>query len=226
MTHTQINSLYPAGASNPSTNAGTNQEKTRQLYLSNEELEIVLDGCRNNIRNAQKVLYYNYYRFAMSIALRYASSDENAVEMTNDAFMKIYKDLKNFVTKTGKSVVMFNGWLKRLTVNACIDHIRKYSKKEMNGKVEAGLVNLSDKSETAEQKLYYNEILACLQQLSPAYRAVFNLYVMEGFSHAEIAEKLNISENTSKSNLHKARRNLQQLVKKSNRVTGENQMIA
>jgi RNA polymerase sigma-70 factor (ECF subfamily) len=226
MTHTQINSLYPAGESNPSVKAVTTQEKTRRLYLSNEELEIVLDGCRKNIRNAQKVLYYSYYRYAMSIALRYASSDENAVEMTNDAFMKIYKDLKNFVTKTGKSVVMFNGWLKRLTVNACIDHIRKYSKKEMNGKVEAGLVILSDKSETAEQKLYYNEILACLQQLSPAYRAVFNLYVMEGFSHAEIAEKLNISENTSKSNLHKARHNLQQLVKKSNRVTGENQMIA
>ena len=96
----------------------------------------------------------------------------------------------------------------------------------MAGKVEAGLVTLSDNSETAEQKLYYNEILACLQRLSPVYRTVFNLYVLEGFSHAEIAGKLHISENTSKSNLHKARHNLQQLVKKSNRVTGEKQMIA
>ena len=209
MTHTQKSNLYPVGETYPSRNADASREKTRRLYLSNEELEIVLDGCRKNIRNAQKSLYYNYYGYAMSIALRYASTDENAVEMINDAFMKIYKDLKNFVTNNGKSVVMFNGWLKRLTVNACIDHIRKYNKKEMIGKVEAGLVALSDKSETAEQKLYYNEILACLQQLSPAYRTVFNLYVLEGFSHAEIAGKLNISENTSKTQLMKAKKFLQ-----------------
>ena len=86
---------------------------------------------------------------------------------------------------------------------------------------DPGQVVIADERENAEQMLQYKEIIKCIQQLSPAYKAVFNLYVIEGFSHAEIADKLNISESTSKSNLYKARQNLQQLVKKSNIISYE-----
>ena len=80
-------------------------------------------------------------------------------------------------------------------------------------------VGLADETETADQILKHKEIMKCIKQLSPVYKAVFNLYVIEGFSHAEIAEKLKISESTSKSNLHKAKQNLQRLIIKNNLIT-------
>ena len=196
-------------------------EQPNRVHFTNEQIEIILNGCRLNQRGAQKELYRKYYGYAMSIALRYASNYDNAVEMVNDAFLKIYRDLKNFVPRYDNTVASFTAWLKQVVICACIDHIRKYNKKEMMTSVDPEQVVVADERETAEQMLQHKEIIKCIQQLSPAYKAVFNLYVIEGFSHAEIADKLNISENTSKSNLHKARQNLQQLVKKSNIISYE-----
>jgi RNA polymerase sigma factor (sigma-70 family) len=191
------------------------------VHLTSEQLEIILNGCRLNERRAQKELYRNYYSYAMSIALRYSSNYDNAIEMANDGFLKIYRSLKNFVPLYDNTVASFTAWFKKLMVNACIDHIRKYNKKEMMASVDTEQVVIADERQTAEQMLQHKEIIKCIQQLSPAYKAVFNLYVIEGFSHAEIADKLNISENTSKSNLHKARQSLQQLLKKSNIINYE-----
>jgi len=192
-----------------------------RVHLTSEQIEMILNGCRLNQRHAQKELYRMYYGYAMSIALRYSSNYDNAVEMVNDAFLKIYRDLKNFVPRYDNIVASFTAWLKQVVICACIDHIRKYNKKEMMTSVDPEQVVVADERETAEQMLQHKEIIKCIQQLSPAYRAAFNLYVIEGFSHAEIADKLNISESTSKSNLHKARQNLQQLVKKSNIISYE-----
>ena len=196
-------------------------EQSKGVHLTNEQIEIILNGCRLNQRGAQKELYSKYYGYAMSIALRYSSSYDNAVEMTNDAFLKIYRDLKNFVPRYDNTVASFMAWLKKVVVNACVDHIRKYSKKEMIATVDPEQVIIADQRETAEQMLQHKEIIKCIQQLAPAYKTVFNLYVIEGFSHTEIADKLNISEGTSKSNLHKARQNLQQLLKRSNIISYE-----
>ena len=184
-----------------------------RVYLPNEQIEIILNGCRLNQRRDQKELYHKYYGYAMSIALRYASNDDNAVEMVNDAFLKIYRGLKNFVPRYDNTVASFTAWLKQVVICACIDHIRKYNKKEMITGADPEQVIIADERETAEQMLQYKEIIKCIQQLSPASKAAFNLYVIEGFSHAEIADKLNISEGTSKSNLYKARQNLQRLLK-------------
>ena len=196
-------------------------EQPNRVHLTNEQIEIILNGCRLNQRRAQKELYRNYYGYAMSIALRYSSSYDNAVEMTNDAFLKIYRDLKNFVPRYDNTVTSFMAWFKKVVINACIDHIRKYNKKEMMASVDPEQVVIADERETPEQMLQHKEIIKCIQQLAPAYKAVFNLYVIEGFSHAEIADKLNISEGTSKSNLYKARQNMQQLLKKSNIISYE-----
>jgi RNA polymerase sigma factor (sigma-70 family) len=141
--------------------------------------------------------------------------------MTNDAFLRIYMSLKNFVPRYDNTVTSFMAWLKKVVVNTCIDHIRKYNKKEMMASVDPEQVEIADERETAEQMLQRKEIIKCIQQLPPAYKAVFNLYVIEGFSHAEIADKLNISEGASKSNLHKARQNLQQLLRKRNILSYE-----
>jgi RNA polymerase sigma-70 factor, ECF subfamily len=190
-------------------------ERQKRLHLNNEQIERILNGCRLNERAPQKELYSNYYSYAMSIALRYSSSYDNAVEMTNDAFLKIYKDLKKFVPRYENTIASFTAWVKQIVIYACIDHIRKYKKSDMMAGVDIEQVTLADAHENGEQALQYKEIIKCIQQLSPAYKAVFNLYVIEGFSHAEIAERLNISEGTSKSNLHKAKQNLQELLKRS-----------
>ena len=196
-------------------------EQKNEVHLTSEQIKVILEGCKRGQRDAQKKLYRIYYSYAMAIALRYSSNYDNAVEMTNDGFLKVYRDLKNFVPRYDNTVAAFMGWFKKIVVNACIDHIRKYNRKEMMATVDANNLTLADERETAEQMLQHKEIIKCIQQLSPIYKAVFNLHVIEGFSHAEIAEKLNISEGTSKSNLFKARQNLQQLLKESNIVSYE-----
>ena len=199
----------------------THPVQPKSVRKTDEQIEVILNGCKLDQRGAQKALYQSYYGYVMSIAFRYASSYDNAVEMTNDAFLKIYRDLKNFVPRYDNAVASFTARLKKIAVYACVDYIRKYNKTEMMADVNPGDVILADEKETAEQILQHKEIIKCIQQLSPAYRAVFNLYVIEGFSHAEISDKLNISESTSKTNLYRARQNLQQLLRESDIVNYE-----
>jgi RNA polymerase sigma-70 factor, ECF subfamily len=191
------------------------------MNLTNEKIEAVLKGCRLNQRVAQKELYAIYFGYAMSIALRYSSDHDNAIEMTNDAFLRIYKSLQNFVPRFDNTVISFTAWFKKVVINSSIDHLRKYHKKEMMARTDIEQVALSYEHETAEQRFQYTEIIKAIQKLSPAYKAVFNLYVIEGYSHAEISNALNISQGTSKSNLSKARQNLQELLKKSDIISPE-----
>ena len=109
-------------------------------------MEEILDGCRQNQRAAQKELYSMYYRYAMAIALRYSNNYDNAVEMTNDAFLKIFRDLKNFVPRFSSTANSFTGWLKKVVINSCIDHIRMYNKKEMMAGVDFGPLEIVDLS--------------------------------------------------------------------------------
>ncbi|MEP7239170.1 MAG: sigma-70 family RNA polymerase sigma factor, partial [Ferruginibacter sp.] len=186
---------------------------------NNKKIELILNGCRLNQRAAQKELYYSYYSFAMSIALRYSASYDNSVEMVNDAFLRVYRDLKNYVPLFDTTAGSFVAWLKNLVVNACIDYNRKYSKKEIMAGVDIEKGALADERENDEQMSEHKLIIKSIQKLPPAYKLVYNLYVIEGFSHVEIADKLNISEVTSKSNLFKARQMLMQLLKEHNIVS-------
>ena len=203
------------------TTPGGIRDSTSRTHLTNEQLEKILSGCRTNCRVSQKELYNNYYGYAMSIALRYSSSHDNAVEMINDAFLKIFTQVKNFTTRYDNTLASFTAWLRKVIIYSCIDHLRKYNKNPLNESIEIGHSVSSGASENAEDILQFKEIIKCVQQLSPVYRAVFNLYVIEGFSHAEIAEKLSISDGASKSNLYKAKQNLQRLLRKRHMVNYE-----
>jgi RNA polymerase sigma-70 factor, ECF subfamily len=192
-------------------------EQNSAMRLTNEQLEILLRNCVLNQRAAQKEIYCIYYSYIMSIALRYSSSYDNAIEMTNDAFLKVYNGLKNFTPRYNNIIASFTAWLKRVVTNACIDYVTKYNKKEvLTAGVNHEQMQLADEHETAEQIMQHKEIIRCIEQLTPAYKKVFSLYVIEGFSHTEIAYKLNISKGTSKSNLFKAKENLKQLLKRNN----------
>lgn len=173
--------------------------------LPEKDLHKILKGCRKNRRDDQVALYKLYYGYAMSIGLRYAQSRVEAEEIVNDGFLKLMQRLNQF-----DEALEFKPWLRRIMVNTAIDHYRRNHKHHHNlSIVDAHEVQVS---EDVLDALSAEEIIACVQQLPPAYKLVFNLYAIEGFKHHEIATELGISEGTSKSNFAKARKKLQTMI--------------
>lgn len=172
-------------------------------------LNNILKGCRRRRREDQKELYEMFYAYGMSITLRYADTREGAVDMLNDAFMKVFTNIRSY-----NEHQPFKPWLRKIIVNTAINHYHKNSRMEKWEYLEESNEKPSASS-TILSGIHYDEIIEMVQQLSPSYRTVFNLYVIEGFKHEEIAEILGISVGTSKSNLSKAKRNLRSLLEEN-----------
>ncbi len=172
----------------------------------------VLDGCIREDRDSQKRFYKYFYGYGYTICQRYLTVHEDTVESLNDGFLKVYGELHRFEKRQNGLEASLKAWMRRVLVNTCIDRLRKYKlkKSKMSGQ-EPDTINLST-SETAVSNLTYQELLACISKLSPAYQTVFNLFVIDGYTHEEIAKLLSISVGSSKSNLAKARKNLQRLL--------------
>ena len=181
--------------------------------LSSQEIENIVSGCVKLQRDSQKKFYTYFYSYSMSICLRYANTDDDAMEIANDGFLKIFKELSSFVARYDDMEASLKGWMKRIMVNTAIDHYRKNQKHQSNVSIDDNMFHLSENGETSIDKMSYEEIFRIVQQLSPVYRTVFNLYVIEGYKHEEIAKKLKISVGTSKSNLAKAKLNIQKMLK-------------
>ncbi len=152
----------------------------------------------------------------MGICLRYSRTREEAVEIVNDGFMKIFKKLDKY--SPGLS---FKGWLRKVMINSAIDYYRRNEKHYHSLDISHGKY---ETSETILDKLSEQDIIEAIQRLPPSYRMVFNLYVIEGYKHEEIANQLNISVGTSKSNLAIARNKLQKIViaEQGERLTHKN----
>lgn len=183
------------------------------MLTENAKIAALLTGCRNNDRSSQKELYYILRGFAMKICYRYTSQAEESEEIMNEAFVKLYKKLDQFDEfRQEDSLLSLKGWFKRILINTCIDHYRK-NRSSVNGHIlNEESDKLPDRSENGLDVLSYKEIIHAIKLLSPAYRTVFNLFVIEGLSHEEISKKLGISVGASKSNLSKARDNLRKLL--------------
>jgi len=188
-----------------------NQETVHQL-LTAQELKEHIEGCVKNNRESQKIIYSSYYGYAMAICERYAVNKNDALEILNDGFLKIFKELYKYKPAYSDTIASFKGWLRKIMVYTSIDHFRKNKKHLLNGHSDPSVLQIVSHSESALDKLTYEEIIKAVQNLSPAYRTVFNLFVIEGLSHEEIAQKLGIAEGTSKSNLSKARMHLQKIL--------------
>ncbi len=170
------------------------------------ELEALLQACREGNRKSQEVLYRQFYGYAMSVCMRYTRTRDEAIEVLNDGFMKIFTKSEKYDPERS-----FKGWVRRIMINTALDFYRQQVKHYFHEDVaEAEHTSVN---ETALGKLEHEELITLVQQLSPAYRMVFNLYVIDGYSHEEIAEQLEISVGTSKSNLARARENLKQMLK-------------
>lgn len=172
----------------------------------NFNLEETLEGCRRKRSSAQKRLFEQFYGLAMGICLRYAANKDEAEEMLNDGFMKVFDKISYY-----DSEQPFEAWFRTVVIRTSIDYFRKNHRKISFMDVEDAHF-LAHEDEHVEQ-LAADEIMELVQQLPPAYRAVFSLYVVDGYSHNEIADLLGINAGTSRSNLAKARMKMQEWIK-------------
>lgn len=184
--------------------------------LSAEELTYHVEGCAQNRRESQKILYSSFYGYAMAICDRYANKQDDALEILNDGFLKIFKEIHHYKPAYADVINSFKGWLRKIMVYTAIDYFRKNQKHQVITQLDTVVYHIPASYEDALDKLSYDEIIRAVQELSPGYRTVFNLFVIEGHSHDEIAVMLGISPGTSKSNLSKARMRLQQILFKKN----------
>ncbi len=159
------------------------------------------------------MLYERYYGFSLKIVFRYIYRYEKAVDAVNDGFVKVFRNFKNFVCterKDEEKVLM--GWIRKIMANTAIDELRRQNMMPEIGDIQEHIWEQQDKNQSAEQRLYYKELICQIKRLPPSYRVVFNMYVIDGFTHQEIANQLGISVGTSKSSLSKARAQLQKYI--------------
>ena len=173
--------------------------------MNPEVLTELIEACKRKDPKSQKALYRHFYNYGMTICSRYARDRGEAVGIMNDAFVKIFTKLDQY-----NHSLSFRAWLNRIMVNTAIDHYRKYQSKPKT--VDLIHAKYRETESPVLARMAAGEILKLVQQLSPAYRVVFNLHVVEGFKHHEIAEKLGITVGTSKSSLAKARLKLQAMI--------------
>ena len=179
--------------------------------MNNEQENIdIISGCRKGDRKAQERLYKNYYRAMMGICLRYTKNDEDAVEVLNSAFLKVFKNIERYDSAQASLYT----WIRTIVINGCLDFIKQKQKLEISDELNEG-VEVQIHPEVFS-KIKTAELLEQVRKLAPATQAVFNLYVMEGYNHKEIGVLLGISEGTSKWHLSEARKTLQQLIKEAN----------
>ncbi len=171
----------------------------------------IIEGCRRNKRQQQEQLYKKYYSLFLKLCARYARDMHDAEQLMQDSFLKIFNHIGDY---SGKG--SFEGWMRRIVVNTCLDYLKsKYLKNAM----QLYFPNEIHESMTfkvanhAVEKMAMRDILKVVQTLPPMSRAVFNLFVFEGYSHKEIANMLHISEGTSQWHVNNARKNLQQKIK-------------
>ncbi|MCF8236917.1 MAG: sigma-70 family RNA polymerase sigma factor [Saprospiraceae bacterium] len=176
------------------------------LHLSVDEPDLIA-ACVRQERWAQQRVYEEYYGKMMSVCLRYASLEDEALDMLHEGFIKVFRYISRY--KPGTSL---QAWIRTIVVNTCIDHYRRNNRRRTDDLDQ--IQTLSNGDTSALDMISAEEILTLVRELSPAYRMVFNLYILEGYSHKEIAEMLDITESTSRSNLVKARLKLQDAIKK------------
>ena len=170
------------------------------------QVKNILEGCRQKNRTSQQQLYALYYNYAMTIARRYVHHTDRAEEVVNDAFFKVFTKLHLFSADQP-----FRPWLRRIIINTAIDAIR--SKLRIPHEAELTAINEPGVQIDVEENITREQIWGMLDKLPPAYRTVFNMAVVDGFTHEEISDALQISVGTSKSNLARARQYLKKLLK-------------
>ena len=167
----------------------------------------LIEGCIRGDRKAQFELYQRFAPRMFGVCLRYAANNEEAEDILQEGFLKVFRKLESY-----RGDGSFEGWVRRIFVNTAIEHFRR--KTHLQPITGAEEENMEGKYLTALDHMAEKDIVQLVQQLPPGYRTVFNLYVVEGYTHRQISEMLGVSEGTSKSQLSRAKQILQELVQK------------
>lgn len=183
-----------------------------------EPLHNLIAGCIHNDHRVQKCLYERYYGYCLKIVFRYIYRYDKAVDVVNDGFVKIFRNFSKFQYANEESLeMMLMGWMRMIMINTAIDQLRKNNFLPEIGDISETIWMQEDRTGGADQKLLYKELVKEIKKLPPSYRTVFNMYVIDGLTHQEIANSLSISVGTSKSNLSKARFILQKIIKNNDK---------
>lgn len=171
--------------------------------------QAILFGCLQNEPSAQRELYNRFSPRMLSVCYRFAQNREDAEDMLQEGFIKIFTQIQTFQNKGS-----FEGWIRRIIVHTCINFLKKY--KKFNENVDLAYAGyLSVKEETVPSIMQAKQVVECIRLLPVGYRTVLNLYAIEGYSHKEISEILEIEESTSRSQYTRARAMLENvLIKK------------
>lgn len=186
-----------------------------------EALQHLITGCVQNNQRDQKCLYERYYGYCLKTVFRYIYRYDKAVDVVNDGFIKVFRNFSKFQYQdSGNLEMILMGWMRTIMVNTAIDQLRKNNFLPEIGDISETIWMHEDKSQSSDQALLYKELVKEIKKLPPSYRTVFNMYVIDGFTHQEIANQLGISVGTSKSNLSKARVLLQKIIKNNDEEVG------
>lgn len=179
--------------------------------MSESELRKHIEGCKRGDRLSQQWVFERYYRLMFGVCLRYSGDHDRVQDMVQEGFLKVFSNIEGFTSKGS-----FEGWIRRIMVNTALDFLRKMKSNPVDAIEDSQLERLMNEevedAPDTDETFTVHEILKAMNELSPAYRTVFNLYVFDNYSHQEIAHELGISVGASKSNLAKAKRNVQDIL--------------
>ncbi|MDR0661484.1 MAG: sigma-70 family RNA polymerase sigma factor [Prevotellaceae bacterium] len=167
----------------------------------------LIKGCENGESWAQKQLYERYAPAMLSLCMRYTGNRENARDLLHDGFIKIFTKINTY-TGTGSLA----GWIRKIFVTTALEFLRANNALRFSVDIEEYVDSIEDINISAFEQLSADDLLACVARLPDGFRVIFNLHVVEGYSHAEIARMLNIQESTSRSQYYRARQILQKSV--------------
>lgn len=167
----------------------------------------LIEGCIKGKAWAQKQVYEQYAPAMMSVCVRYVADRETARDILQDGFVKVFTKIHTF-TGAGS----FAGWIRRIFVTTALEFLRQNDALKQSDSIDEQIIQVEDVDASVLEAISANDLMKCISRLPAGYRTVFNMYAIEGYSHAEIARSLNITENTSRSQFMRARRILQKEV--------------
>ncbi|MGI8950508.1 MAG: RNA polymerase sigma factor [Chitinophagaceae bacterium] len=186
------------------------------IYPDLENITYIIKRCIKNEHKYQQIIYEHYRGYALKIVFRYIYRYEKAIDVVTDGFVKMFTHFSKFKigeTENDNEKILM-AWLKKIMINTSIDELRRANMLPEIGGISEDAWEITDNNHDADRIVLYNDLIILIKELPPAYRTIFNLYVIDGYTHSEIADILNMPIGTSKSNLSRAKSMLQQSVKK------------
>lgn len=180
-----------------------------------ENVARVIQGCIDKDHKYQKIVYEHYRGYALNIVFRYVYHYDKAADVVTDGFVKLFNNFYKFkMREDADPEKLLMGWLKKIMINTAIDELRKGEMLPEIGDISGHILDIADGNHNADQLTLYNDLVVLIKELPPDYRIVFNLYVIDGYTHSEIATMMNTTIGTSKSSLSRARAMLQKRIRK------------